>query len=142
MAVTVGVNSWVTLAQADEYFATRLGSSSWFALPPTGINGADSKEALLVTAFNWILYDGKYSVSESTDSANVRMAQLEAAIFLLEYREEYESRAANIAGGVQSISASKWSETLGEVTMPARVAAALLRAGASSLGGAFVDLEQ
>jgi hypothetical protein len=132
--MTVGIDSWVTIAQADAYFSTRLGASWWAALA----NAA--KETLLVTAFNWLLYDAAFELSPETDSPDVRVAQMEAAYFLHDHQAEYEGRAANIAGGVTSVSASKWSEAYGSLKKPERVLAALQRAGAYLGAGGMVEL--
>lgn len=132
--MTVGTDSWVTTEQADAYFQTRLGASWWAAL------SSPEKETLLVTAFNWLLYDGTFELSVSTDSQDVRVAQMEAAYFLHDHQAEYEGRAANLAGGVTSVSASKWSESYGTLQKPERVLAALKRAGAYIGGGGMIDL--
>lgn len=132
--MTVGTDTWVKLEQADAYFATRLGASFWGEL------GNAEKETLLVTAFYWLLHDGAFSLSPATDSHDVLIAQMEAAYFLHGNYLEYEQRAANIAGGVTSVSASKWSESYGKLSKPERVLAALKRAGAYSAGGTMIDL--
>lgn len=141
MAVTVGINSWVTPAQVDAHFASRLGSSPWYDLPDAASEGADTKEAFIVTAFYWLLFDAEYNLSADADNENIRHAQFEAIYFLLNYREEYEAREAARAGGVTSMSASKWSESLDAVRKPASVRGALARAGVASSGGMLVDLE-
>lgn len=132
--MTVGTDSWVTLAQATAYFATRFGASWWAAL------SSPEKETLLVSAFNWLLYDGTLELSASTDSQDVRVAQMEAAYFLHDHQAEYEERAANIAGGVTSVSASKWSESYGTLQKPERVLAPLKRAGFYVGGGGMIAL--
>lgn len=129
-----GTDTWVTLEQANAYFATRLGASFWGEL------GNAEKETLLVTAFYWLLHDGAFSLSPETDSQDVRIAQMEAAYFLHGNYLEYEQRAANIAGGGTSVSASKWSESYGTLSKPERVLSALKRAGAYSAGGTMIDL--
>jgi len=132
--MTVGIDSWVTIAQADAYFSTRFGASWWAPL----VNA--EKEALLVTAFNWLLYDAAFELSPETDSQDVRVAQMEAAYFLHDHQAEYEGRAANLAGGVTSVSASKWSESYGTLQKPELVLAALKRAGVYIGGGGMIDL--
>lgn len=132
--MTVGTDTWVTIVQADAYFSTRLGASWWAAL------ANPAKETLLVTAFNWLLYDAAFGLSPETDSPDVRVAQMEAAYFLHDHQAEYEGRAANIAGGVTSVSASKWSESYGSLQKPERVIAALMRAGAYNGAGGMVPL--
>lgn len=133
--MTVGINSWVTLSQADSYFSTRLGASFWSQLTDP------EKETLLITAFNWLLFDASFSLSPSTDNENVRVAQMEAAYFLNTYYLEYEQRAANIAGGVTSVFASKWSESYGTLQKPEMVICALQKAGAYLGAGTLISLE-
>ena len=130
----VGTDTWVTIAQADAYFSTRFGASWW-----TALTEAD-KTALLVTAFNWLLYDAAFALSPETDLPDVRVAQMEGAYFLHDHQAEYEGRTANIAGGVTSVSASKWGESYGTLKKPDRVLAALQRAGVYNGAGGMVDL--
>jgi hypothetical protein len=133
--MTVGTDTWVTIAQADAYFLTRFGASWWAALTEV------DKTALLVTAFNWLLYDAAFGLSPETDSQDVRVAQMESAYFIHDHQAEYEGRAANIAGGVTSVSASKWSESYtGSLKKPERVLAALQRAGVYNGSGGMIDL--
>lgn len=134
MAVTVGVDSWVTAAEADSYFARRAGGAAWAA-----VSAAD-KESLIVTAFYWLLYDDAYSLTEASSNPAIKHAQLEAVWFLLNYREDYERRQALSAAGVSSMSSRVWSETLTGVKKPDAVAGALAKAGVSGRGGTFVDL--
>lgn len=132
--MTVGTDTWVTTEQANAYFATRFGASWWAALSNS------EKETLLVSAFYWLLYDGTLGLSASTDSQDVRVAQMEGVYFLHDHQAEYEDRAANIAGGVTSVSASKWSESYGTLQKPDRVLAPLKRAGFYLGAGGMVDL--
>lgn len=128
----VGTDTWVTLEQANSYFATRFGASAWSALDDA------TKETLLVSAFNWIFFDADFETSRSSTDENLRVAQLEAAWFLHNYQTEYEGRAANIAGGVTSVSATKWSESYGALKKPDRVLSPLKKAGAyDGSGGMF-----
>lgn len=133
--MTVGINSWVTLSQVNSYFSTRLGAEFWAELTD------EEKETRLITAFNWLLFDASFSLSPSTDNENVRVAQMEAAYFIHFHYSEYEQRAANIAGGVTSVSASKWSESYGSLQKPEMVICALQKAGAYLGAGTLISLE-
>jgi hypothetical protein len=142
MAVVVGTNSWATIAEADSYFGSRAGSTAWFELPDTPPTpGQDSKETFLATAFFWLLDYSGFALTAEASSSAVKRAQFEAALFLLQYREDYEARAAKIAGGVTQISMSKWSETLSEQTLPKRITTILLASGADYNANCLVDLE-
>jgi hypothetical protein len=142
MAVVVGTNSWATIAEADAYLGSRAGSTAWFELPDTPPTpGQDSKETFLATAFFWLLDYPGFSLTADSTAAAVKRAQLEAALFLLQFRADYEARAAKIAGGVKQISMSKWSETLGEQALPKRILAILSVSGIDGNANILVDLE-
>lgn len=133
MAVVVGTNSWVTIAEADAYLTARAGAKEWFALNEApAAPGEDSKETFLVTAFNWLLFDGGFGLSSSLTDDYVKTAQIEAALFLLKYRISFEDRAAKIAGGVKRFKNSKWEEELGIVQKPQSVLSPLEKGGYSA----------
>jgi hypothetical protein len=143
MAVTIGTNSWVTIAEADAYFNSRAGASMWPQLPEVPeVAGSDSKETFLVTAFYWLLDYSGLNLSAALTLPAVKRAQCEAALFLIQYRADYEVREAKIAGGVKQFSQSKWSETLDVQTMPKRILSILASAGIESNANFMVDLEQ
>ena len=126
MPLIVGQNTWETLGEANNYLEYRLGTSEWFDLPDTADPGAKSKEVYLVTAFYWLLSSAEVSLSKSLTDENVKNAQSEAALFLLNYREEYEKRQALIASGVEEFKYSKWSETLAKVSLPENIKGLLI----------------
>ena len=77
MTLVVGTNTWITEAEADTYFASRLGASEYW------LSGA-SKEAALVTAYrqlNASYYAFPTAIAGIT--ANMKYAQCEQALFLL-----------------------------------------------------------
>lgn len=117
MALVVGDNSWVTLAEAEVYFSERIGAGPWEALPDDA-----TKEKYLISAFRWIYYDPAFTAPAAADDDGVKFGQCEAALFLITHADEYAKRDALIASGVESFTFSKWSETLGEVVKPAAVA--------------------
>lgn len=81
----------VSVADADTYFATRFGASTYWA------SGVD-KDGALQTAENML--DVEYDLgSEDADAAVVEKAICEQALFLLR-NPDWESRAALRAQGV------------------------------------------
>lgn len=140
MAVTVGLNSWVTIAEADAYLTSRAGAAEWFALDDSPVNpGEDSKETFLITAFYWLLDDPGFGLSAALTDDYVKRAQIEAALFLSKYREDFENREAKQAGGVERFKNSKWEEDLGLVSKP-QVVLNILGSGGSSAQNDIVQL--
>ena len=112
MALTVGVNSWVTRAEADAYFDDRIDSDPWTSL------SVENKDKYLITAYNWIKFDPMFVAPAGSTSQAVKNGQCEAALFLINYSLEYERRGALIASGVKKFQYSRWTENLGEITKP------------------------
>lgn len=133
MAIVVGVNSWVTIAEADAYLTSKAGAENWFALADAAGPGEDSKETFLVSAYYWLLYDSGFGLTPENTDDYVKKAQIEAALFLLSYRVDYENRAAKIAGGVERFKNSKWEEDLGIVSKPSSVLDPLEKGGYSAV---------
>lgn len=109
MAVTKGVNTWTTVAEADLYFAYRISASSWFSLTESGQQGTKSKESLLVTAFYYL--KNKYNIPADTNNDYVRIAQCELALFFCDYYEHYMQASLLQAEGTYSLSAGKASQS-------------------------------
>jgi len=93
MSITVGTNSWCTLAEANTYFTTRLGCAAYW-------NTAASKEAALVTAFKQIIGSGLFDISASATEQEIKDAQCEMALFLLIHQADMDARAGLQAQGV------------------------------------------
>lgn len=116
MAIVIGTNSWLTLAEAETYFSNRIGSGPWSALT------AGDKEKYLISAFYWVYYDPAFTAPSTADDDAVKFGQCEAALFLIVYADEYGKRDALISFGVKEFDYSKWREVLGpEVKKPAAV---------------------
>jgi hypothetical protein len=110
MALTVGVNSWASVAEADTYLGDIANRTAWFDLDDTPADpGEQAKSSLLVTAFRWITSKTTLTISNTSDS--IKNAQIEAAYFLLINQSEYESREALIKSGVKSFRYSEASES-------------------------------
>lgn len=112
MPITVGVNSWVTIAQADAYLATKYGAGAWAAL------SVADKTALLVTAFNLIRRQSGYDIAATSTDQAVKDAQCEVAWFWYVHGEEWDKRSALYASGVRSFTVMSWREDLQIPTLP------------------------
>lgn len=127
MALVVGSNSWETVAEADDYLENKMNASEWFELSTVGARGAVSKESVLITAYNEILASPLVNISKDSSDNNVKNAQSEMALFILQYYDELMDRRASIASGLSSFSASKIHEAYssleggGSPTLPSNV---------------------
>jgi len=131
--IVVGTNSWLTLAEAETYFESRINADDWNNLPDD-----NTKNQYLITAYNWLFYDPGFFAPASATEQAVKNGQCEAALFLAGYAEEYSKREALIASGVKDFTYSKWSETLGEVKKPDSVINYFISAGYYAGANAFV----
>lgn len=131
MAVVVGTNSWVTIAEADDYLTDRIDAADWFLLGDTDNPGIVSKTSLLVSAFHWLNTSATISSSSTDDS--VKNAQIEAALFLQKHYTELDERRAAASMGVKTFRFSKRSEDLdlNRIKLPEHIAGLL--AGYTSL---------
>uniref|UniRef100_A0A6M3LWZ3 Uncharacterized protein n=1 Tax=viral metagenome TaxID=1070528 RepID=A0A6M3LWZ3_9ZZZZ len=89
--ITVGTNSWVTEAEANTYFDSRVGSSDYW------VDGEDDNLAALITAFNWL--NAKYDLPVVGTTA-IKNAQCEMALFLLQHQPDLDLRMGLQAQGV------------------------------------------
>lgn len=134
MAVNVGVNSWVTILEADAYLTDILYTQKWFGLNNTElIEGVPSRTNTLVTAFFWLYNNPDYSIPITSTDVNVKNAQAEAALFLIKYYDDYDRRRMLISAGVESFDRSKWSESFsGVLSVPANIAGMLSNYGTAN----------
>lgn len=93
MSIVVGTNSWVTLEYANTYFSTRLNAYVYW-------NTAAAKEAALVTAFEFLMGCGLYSIAADSTDVAVKKAQCEMALFLLQHGADMDARKGIQAQGV------------------------------------------
>jgi hypothetical protein len=131
MSIIVGTNSWVTLAEANAYFASKYNAATLWATLANAV-----KEQLLISAYYWIQQQKAFSISPASTAAKVKQAQYEAAWFIYKYGDEYEKRRALSDEGVKSFSISKFSETLDGAQFPAFIAD-ILDGFATGTGGKF-----
>ena len=115
MSLTVGTDTWVTLSEANTYFASHIAADPWDALSDA------NKEKYLKTAYRWIYYDSAFSVPAASTETAVKYGQCEAALFLINYYTEYDKHDAMNAMGIKEFRYSKRSEDLTEVKKPASV---------------------
>ena len=142
MSLTVGSNSYVTVAQANTYLQDRMGTLAWFALEETGAPGVTSKEVLLVTAYNWLLGSPTLDLPAVSSETLLMNAQIESALYLLTYYSGIDSRRAKRAQGVESFKLGDRSETFVEGSqseIPSNILGMLMEY--SSLGGVTFDLK-
>jgi len=93
MGIVVGTNSWVTEAEANEYFSTRLGADDYWT------DGADDNIPALITAYKWLNNCGKFSFP-STATDKMKELQCEMALFLLQHQPDIDLRMGLQAQGV------------------------------------------
>ena len=104
MALTVGTNSWVTIAEADTYLADKYGAGDW-----AGLTNA-VKSQLLITAF-WSIYgSAEYTIAKSSTAELVKNAQIELAWYFYGYDSEIWKRLSLQGLGVQEFEISKFRE--------------------------------
>lgn len=113
MALVVGTNSWATRVEADAYLTDRISTEDWFMLEDTPPNpGEESKESYLVSAFRWFQGSAELTIPASSTDDNVKNAQIEGALFLMEHYMELNERRAAMATGVAEFAYSKRRERL------------------------------
>lgn len=135
IAIIVGTNSWVTLAEANLYLQNKLGADDWSTLSDS------TKEQCLITAF-WLIYTWpEVSIPKNSTDEKVKIAQIELAWWLYNHYSEWRERGALIAGGVKSFAISKWRETLNKQSLPLEVQN-LLDDSLLNAGGYFPTFER
>lgn len=135
MALTVGVNSWVTRAEADTYKGDKWNPGEWFALTNT------QKDQALISAYRWIQSRSEYSISPAATAEKVKSAQIECADYIVDHWSEHKERTALYTQGVRNFKISKWSEKLEESELP-QIVKDLLDDYLIGLGGFFPEFER
>jgi len=127
MALLVGTNSWITVAQADDYLQHNMNAEAWFDLVAVGAKGSQSRENILITAFNEINSSPIVNIGVDSTDQNVMNAQAEMALFLLSNYDTIYSGRAIVASGISSFTYSEreeqydTSEGGGVTSLPANV---------------------
>lgn len=128
--ITVGVNSWVTLTEADDYLDAKFGADAWGSL------SNDIKSQCLITAYRWLFYNPNLNIPASSTSSVVKAAQIELAWWIYNYYSGWEKRGSLIASGVSEFDLSQWSEKLTKQDLP-QVVKDILGDEFTGLGGYF-----
>lgn len=140
-AIVVGTNSWATLAYAETYFTTRLNADVYWNATVTDAK----KEAALITAYEFLMGSGNYSIaSDSTDSA-VKKAQCEMALFLLQHLADMDARKGIQAQGVEQagiVQETYDMSKVGELPVPPIVRHLLKDSVAEGAGLGGVDISR
>lgn len=134
-SITVGVNSWVTIAEADAYFEVRYGASAWAGL------AVANKCVLLRHAYAWIQQQSMFSIPPGATSEIVKQAQYETAWYIYNYFANHEKRRALYTQGVRDFEISKFSEKLEMPAFPIWIADTL-DDYVVSVGGKFPKVER
>jgi len=89
--ITVGTNSWVTEAEANTYFLTRIHGDDYWT------DSASDNIPALITAYNWL--NVRYDLPV-VGTADIKNAQCEYALFLLQHQPDLDLRMGLQAQGV------------------------------------------
>lgn len=111
----VGVNSWVTLTEADDYLEATFGAATWATLSEV------TRLQCLISAFRWIYNYPDVNIPKTSTDEKVKAAQIELAWWIYNYWTEYRDRQSLIAGGVTKFRLSKWSEDLNGQDLPQNI---------------------
>ena len=138
MSIVVGTNSWATEAEANTYFAERLGASGFW------VESATDNPLALITAYREIVGSGRWSVSASTTASDaLKQAQYEHALYLLVHepdraiREGLQTQLVVEAGVVKE----KYGNGSGFMRFPP-IVESLLRDNLTTLPATVVDTER
>ena len=92
VVIVVGTNSWVTETEANTYFEARVTASDYW------VNLATINKPALITAYKW-LNAGKYTFP-ATPTQNMKDAQCEMALFLIQHQPDLDLRMGLQVQGV------------------------------------------
>jgi len=127
MALVVGTNSWVTVAEADTYLTDRLGTQDWFTLDESpSAPGEPSKDTFLITAFNLLVNKGGYCLDPAMTDNRVKNSQSELAFYFVNNYNQFIADSDSISKGLKKFDLSEWSEEYfeswkGDFPLPASV---------------------
>ena len=94
ITISVGTNSWVTEAAANTYMDGRISANEYW------IEAEDDNIRALITAFKWLTATPAYSFP-TTVSQDMKDAQCEYALFLLQHQPDLDLRMGLQAQGVK-----------------------------------------
>lgn len=134
--LTVGTNSWVTVAQADDYMDSRYGSWEFW-------DDSTNKEAALITAYKAIVESGFFNNLPTIANQTVKDAQCELALFLVAEGGDILRRKGLQAQGVVGAGVAKETydpNARGNLSFPPEVLV-LLKDYTTSMDNAYaIDL--
>ena len=133
--ITVGTNSWVTLAYADDYFAEQYSYSDWAAILE------NSRKLLLIQAYRWINQQTDLSIPTTSTNILVKQAQCLVAWYIYKHYENHEKRRALYTQGVTRFQISKFSESLKGAEFPEWIKD-MLDDFLTDIGGQFPIIER
>lgn len=98
-----GEIGYVSLAEADLYFATRLSADAWTTIPST--SGRVKETAALTTAYDRLFYSGlfnlpTFSAATAAQLVTLQKAQCEMALYMLIHLADEDRRKGLQAQGV------------------------------------------
>ncbi len=131
--LTVGSNSWVTLAYANSYF--EVNYDAWFTLT------TQQRINLLIRAYRWINQQTFFSIPAASTNIAVKQAQCETAWYIYNYYADHEKRRALYNQGVTRFQISKFSETLQGAKFPDFIKD-MLEDFLTGVGGKFPIIER
>lgn len=136
--LNVGVNSWATLAEANEYFSMRFG-----AVDAWGSFTDNEKEILLITSYKDLNGIGGLSLPASTTNQKILQAQYEFAWYLYRESENMEKREGLRTQGVSEFEVLDFSESFDNpwLALPPKVQN-LLEDYYTGLGVGFVEINR
>jgi hypothetical protein len=126
-----GEIGYLTLTQADTYFATRLSSESWTGITVT--SGRSKETAALTTAYDRLFYSGLFDLppfasATAAELVILQKAQCEMALYMLIHLADEDRRKGLQAQGVTvaGVVKEQYAEAdLMKLPIPAFVAAIL-----------------
>jgi len=133
--ITVGVNSWCTIAFADDYFDSKYGAAAWSPLTDA------QKTTLLIHAYNWINQQPSLGISPADTSTIVKQAQCETAWYIYKFFASHEKRRALFIQGVTKFKISQFSEDLQGAGFPLFISG-MLDDYLTEIGGTFPVVER
>lgn len=133
--ITVGTNSWVTLAEANTYFETRYNASGWASISDV------NKISLLITACNWIRSQSEFSIALTVTADIIKQGQYETAWYIYNWYDDHEKRRALKSQGVKDFTISRFSESLEASDFPFFLKKYFFDYVAN-LGGVFATVER
>jgi hypothetical protein len=132
VVVTPYVNSWVSIAQADDYFLSKYGCSAWASLTTA------DKTALILQAFREINGFPQFSIAATETQQIVKDAQCEFAWYV--YLSPNRDRVFTMhAQGIRNYSASAFSQRLDAMQCPEFITK-MLNGFLSGSGGGFMTI--